>query len=237
MRFGKKNKDETIEQVIAGVPTDYRAVKAKEEMLKPKKEPQIDWLFIFIVSVFGLLIIMVAFLYPTEISEGFYTLLSQIDQFLWTPLTLFPVWSGLLIIFLVWVFGDLFKRVVIVNGEKIWYTSKFEEDGVMYFKELRFLGRKKIGIANEYLAHNGAMYFTLIKGMRIWDSRDPTVEVFQTEKYTEVTIIRQLRIMLNTVEQQNEKLRYYMEHNIHPNTAELERLYFLGKGGPKEAEK
>ena len=237
MLFKKKEKEGPIEQVIAGVPTDYRTVMAKEEMTKPKKEPRVDWLFIFIVSVFGLLIIMVAFLYPTQISEGFYTLLSQIDQFLWTPLTLFPVWSGILIIFLVWIFGDLFKRVVIVNGDKIWYTSKFEEDGVIYFKELRFLGRKKIGIAKEYLAHNGAMYFTLIKGERMWDSRDPTVEVYQTEKYTEVTMIRQQRLMINAIEKQNEILRYYIEHNIHPNTAELERLYFLGKGGPKEGEK
>jgi hypothetical protein len=219
-----KKKEKTEEKESTGPVDDMRVIQARHELPKPKKEPEIDWMFIVITGIFGILILMTTFLYPSEISEGFYNLLMQIDKFLWTPLTLFPVWSAIVILVIVWLFGDLFKREIIVNGQRTWYIRKFEEDGILYFTELRYLGRKKIAIYKKFLEHNGAQYFTIIDGFRMWDPHDNTLEIYQTSQFREVSEIRWLREYVKALQNDKLELLFFIEHNTSPNIIELEKL-------------
>jgi len=169
---------------------------------------EISWVAIFIFAVMVILILNVAFLYPTNIPAAFYSLELQLSAFLWQRLTIIPLWVGIVILLFAWGPFTLLKPVIVYEGKNHWYYKVRGPDrGLISFYLLRNLGKQPIVVYKAYLRKNGLTYYIEASDLIIEPSRRPSLIVVEGLGTGEVGEILKLR-------DENRKLKIYLQRVV-----------------------
>ena len=196
---------------------------------------EISWIAVFIFAVMVILILNVAFLYPTTIPDAFYSLELQLSAFLWQRLTLIPLWAGIVILLFVWGPFTLLKPVIVYEGKNHWYYKVRGPDrGLVSFYLLRNLGKQPIVVYKAYLQKKGLSYYIEASDLIVEPGRRPSLIVVEGLGTGEVREILALQREVRELKIENQKLWRELRLRHAPSVDLVHETMRLMRGGNDE---
>ncbi len=141
---------------------------------------EINWPALLIFFVIVVLILNVAFLYPTTIPAMFYYSELLVSAFMWQRMAFLPLWIGIIILLFAWGPGTLFKPVVVFEGKNHWYYKVRGPDrGLVSFYLVRNLGKQPVVIYKAYLRKRGLSFYVEASDLITEPGRRPSLIVVE----------------------------------------------------------
>jgi hypothetical protein len=108
----------------------------------------------FILAIAFLVLLSLVFLFYSVIPSIGWLIYQKTTEYLWKPMSWMPLWVGLLIILLIYLFGDFLKPVVYYKDQRAFYTRIYERNGLKHIKRL---WRGEIIVSSQRVKGWGAM--------------------------------------------------------------------------------
>lgn len=215
-----------------------RLEKRSEDMeTSPEGEyfKEVNWLAIFIFFIIVILILNVAFLYPTTIPAAFYLAELQISAFLWERMTFLPLWVGIVLLLFAWGPFTLWKPVIVYEGKNHWYYKVRGPDrGLVSFYLMRNLGKQPIVIYKAYLRKKGLSYYVEASDLIVKPGRRPSLIVVEGLGTGEVREILALQKDNRELKVENQKLWRELRLRHAPGVELVHETMKLMRGGNDE---
>ncbi|MEM3191606.1 MAG: hypothetical protein QW292_05825 [Candidatus Parvarchaeota archaeon] len=230
--FKRKNKNDKTEEPL-GQEAEWEE-RSKDMGTSPEGEyySDVNWLALFVFFVIVILILNVAFLYPSIIPAAFYSMELQISAFLWQRLTILPLWAGLLILLFAWGPFTILKPVLVYEGKNHWYFKVRGPDrGLVSFYLFRNLGRQPVVVYKAYLRHRGLSYYVEASDLIIEPGKRPSLIVIEGLSTGEVREILALERENRELKIENQKLWRELRLRHAPSVDLVMQTLLLSKGG------
>lgn len=196
---------------------------------------EVNWLAIFVFFIIVILILNVAFLYPTTIPAAFYFTELQISAFLWERMAFLPLWAGIVLILFAWGPLTLWKPVIVYEGKNHWYYKVRGPDrGLVSFYLMKDLGKQPAVIYKAYLRKKGLSYYVEASDLIIEPGKRPSLIVIEGLGTGEVREILALQKELRELKVENQKLWRELRLRHAPSVDLVHETMKLMRGGNDE---
>ncbi|MCL6002272.1 MAG: hypothetical protein M1556_01305 [Candidatus Thermoplasmatota archaeon] len=196
---------------------------------------EINWLAIFVFAVIVILVLNVAFLYPTIVPGAFYYGELLISGFLWQRMTFLPLWIGLIILLLAWGPGTLWKPVLVFEGKNHWYYKVRGPDrGLISFYLIRNLGKQPVTVYKAYVRKKGLSYYIEASDLIIEPGRRPSLIVVEGLGTGEVREILALQKENRDLKIYSQKLERELRIRYAPSIELIQDTLRLTRGGTSD---